>query len=196
MTNDIIALSEQMLRRAHCIVRRLGIEEAWKTIDAEPHLVGSVSMGLLMKHRDIDYHIYSPVLCIEESFAAVACIAAHDGVEQLSYANLVHTDEACIEWHISYRDEWDELWQIDMIHILRGSRYDGYFERQAARIVAALTPERREAILRLKYETPAEAKIIGVEYYRAVIEGGVRDYAAFEAWRRQHPVTGIMEWMP
>ena len=196
MTNDIIALSEQMLRRAHCIVRRLGIEEAWKTIDAEPHLVGSVSMGLLMKHRDIDYHIYSPVLCIEESFAAVACIAAHDGVEQLSYANLIHTDEACIEWHISYRDEWDELWQIDMIHILRGSRYDGYFERQAARIVAALTPEQREAILRLKYETPAEAKIIGVEYYRAVIEGGVRDYAAFEAWRRQHPVTGIMEWMP
>lgn len=196
MTNDIIALSEQMLRRAHCIVRRLGIEEAWKTIDAEPHLVGSVSMGLLMKHRDIDYHIYSPVLCIEESFAAVACIAAHDSVEQLSYANLVHTDEACIEWHISYRDEWDELWQIDMIHILRGSRYDGYFERQAARIVAALTPEQREAILRLKYETPAEAKIIGVEYYRAVIEGGVRDYAAFEAWRRQHPVTGIMEWMP
>ena len=196
MTNDIIALSEQMLRRAHCIVRRLGIEEAWKTIDAEPHLVGSVSMGLLMKHRDIDYHVYSPVLCIGESFAAVARIAAHDGVEQLSYANLIHTDEACIEWHISYRDEWDELWQIDMIHILRGSRYDGYFERQAARIVAALTPERREAILRLKYETPAEAKIIGVEYYRAVIEGGVRDYAAFEAWRRRHPVTGIMEWMP
>ncbi len=196
MTNDIIDLSEQMQQRAHCIIRRLGIEEAWKAIAAEPHLVGSVSMGLLMKHRDIDYHINSPVLCIEESFAAVARIAAHDGVEQLSYANLVHTDEACIEWHISYRDERDELWQIDMMHILRGSRYDGYFEWQAARIVDALTPERREAILRLKYETPAEAKIMGVEYYRAVIEGGVRDYAAFEAWRRRHPVTGIMEWMP
>lgn len=80
MTN-IIDLSEQMQQRAHCIIRRLGIEEAWKAIAAEPHLVGSVSMGLLMKHRDIDYHVYSPALCIWESFAAVARIAAHDGVE-------------------------------------------------------------------------------------------------------------------
>lgn len=196
MTNSIAEISEQMMQRARRIIHRLGIEEAWRAVGAEPHLVGSVSMGLLMKHRDIDYHIYSSPLHIEDSFAAVARIAAHCGVEHLSYLNLLHTEEACIEWHLAFRDECGEMWQIDMIHIVRGSRYDGYFERQAACIAAALTPESREVILRLKYETPPDSKIAGIEYYRAVIEGGVCDYEAFEEWRRQHPVTGIVEWMP
>ncbi len=196
MTDNVFEISQRMMQQARCIICRLGIEEAWKSVAAEPHLVGSVRMGLLMKHRDIDYHIYSAPLRIEDSFEAVARIAAHDGVEQLSYTNLLHTDEACIEWHMGYRDEYGELWQIDMIHILRGSRYDGFFERQASRIVEVLTPERRKTILQLKYETPADVKIMGVEYYRAVIEGNVRDYANFEAWRRQHPVNGIVEWIP
>ena len=169
MTNSIAEISEQMMQRARRIIHRLGI---------------------------VDYHIYSSPLHIEDSFTAVARIAAHCGVEHLSYLNLLHTEEACIEWHLAFRDECGEMWQIDMIHIVRGSRYDGYFERQAARIAAALTPESREVILRLKYETPPDSKIAGIEYYRAVIAGGVCDYEAFEEWRRQHPVTGIVEWMP
>ena len=43
-----------------------------------------------------------------------------------------------------------ELWQMDMIHIQEGSRYDGYFERVAERISAVLTDEMRLAILKLK----------------------------------------------
>ena len=39
-------------------------------------------------------------------------------------------------------------------------------------------------------------KIIGVEYYQAVIRDGVRDYSGFKEWRKQHPVTGVVEWMP
>ena len=56
--------------------------------------------------------------------------------------------------------------------------------------------ERGETILRLKYETPETEKIIGVEYYQAVIRDGVRDYSGFKEWRKQHPVTGVVEWMP
>ena len=48
----------------------------------------------------------------------------------------------------------------------------------------------------LKYETPETEKIIGVEYYQAVIRDGVRDYSGFKEWRKQHPVTGVVEWMP
>ena len=82
------------------------------------------------------------------------------------------------------------------IHIREGSRYDGYFEKVAQRISEIMTDEIRETILRLKYETPETEKIIGVEYYQAVIRDGVRDYSGFKEWRKQHPVTGVVEWMP
>lgn len=59
-----------------------------------------------------------------------------------------------------------------MIHIVKGSRYDSYFEKMAERITAVLTDETRQAILKLKYETPDTAKIMGVEYYQAVIQDG------------------------
>ena len=61
---------------------------------------------------------------------------------------------------------------MDMIHIREGSRYDGYFEKVAQRISEIMTDEIRETILRLKYETPETEKIIGVEYYQAVIRDG------------------------
>lgn len=59
-----------------------------------------------------------------------------------------------------------------------------------------LTDRTRETILRLKYETPEAEKIMGIEYYQAVLRDGVGTYAEFEAWRAANPVTGILEWMP
>lgn len=83
-----------------------------------------------------------------------------------------------------------------MIHIQEGSRYDGYFENVADRILAVLTEDTRHAILNLKYETPETEKIMGIEYYQAVLQAGVRTYAEFEEWRKLHPVTGVVEWLP
>ena len=39
-----------------------------------------------------------------------------------------------------YRDDEDTIWQIDIIHIEEGSRYDGYFERMADRIGEIVSP--------------------------------------------------------
>ena len=47
--------------------------------------------------------------------------------------NIAVESEACIEWHAWYQNEENELWQMDMIHIREGSRYDGYFEKVAQR---------------------------------------------------------------
>ena len=69
-------------------------------------------------------------------------------------------------------------------------------EMVADRIAAALTPVTRRAILQLKYDTPDDVKIAGIEYYVAVLRDGVRTYDAFAEWRRTHPLTGIVEWMP
>ena len=194
--NELTKIAAANQQRAREVIRDSGLEAAWRSVGAEPNLVGSLRTGLLMTHRDIDFHIYSSPLRLEESFAAMAQLAADPAVGRIECRNLLATDEACVEWHATYRDRDGDEWQLDMIHIVRDSRYDGYFERVADRIAAALTPVTRRAILQLKYDTPDDVKIAGIEYYVAVLRDGVRTYDAFAEWRRTHPLTGIVEWMP
>lgn len=193
---NIIDIAKRNQQKALEIIKDTDIISIWEDIGAKINLVGSLRTGLLMKHRDIDFHIYSSPLNLSDSFRAMAKLAENTSVKKIECTNLLHTVEACIEWHAWYLNKENELWQIDMIHIQEGSRYDGYFEKVAERISEVMTDEMRETILRLKYETPETKKIIGVEYYRAVIEGGVRSYTEFEEWRELHPVTGVVEWMP
>ena len=194
--NDILEIAAANQQRAREVIRDTDLEAIWRSVGAEANLVGSLRTGLLMKHRDIDFHIYSSPLRLEESFAAMAQLAADPAVGRIECRNLLATDEACVEWHATYRDRDGDEWQLDMIHIVRGSRYDGYFEHVADRIAVALTPVTRRAILQLKYDTPDDVKIAGIEYYVAVLRDGVRTYDAFAEWRRTHPLTGIVEWMP
>lgn len=195
-TKELLDLAAHNQQRAREVIRRTGLIEAWESVGARVNLVGSLATNLLMTHRDIDFHIYSDPFSLADSFAAITRLAAHPSVRRLEYGNLLDTPEQCVEWHAWCEDPGGELWQIDMIHMPKGSAYDGYFERVAERIATVLTPETREAILRLKYETPTEEKIIGVEYYRGVIEGGVRTFEQFQAWRQQNPVTGVVHWVP
>lgn len=193
---DILELAKRNQQKAWEIIEDTRIVRIWEGIGAKVNLVGSLRTGLLMKHRDIDFHIYTSPLDLSASFRAMAELAENTSVKKIEYTNLLHTVEACIEWHAWYQDMEGELWQMDMIHIQEGSRYDGYFERVAERISAVLTDEMRLAILKLKYETPDTEKIMGVEYYQAVIQDGVRSYPEFEEWRRLHPVVDVVEWMP
>ena len=192
----ILELAEKNQREAWEVIRKTDVMNIWTSVGAEINLVGSLNMGLLVKNRDVDFHIYSSPLTPAGSFMAMAKLAENTSVKKIECVNLLHTVEACVEWHAWYQDSDNALWQIDMIHIVKGSRYDGYFEKMAERITAVLTDETRQAILKLKYETPDTEYCMGVEYYQAVLRDGVRTYAEFENWRRQHPVTGIVEWMP
>lgn len=193
---DILELAKRNQQKAWEIIEDTRIVRIWEGIGAKVNLVGSLRTGLLMKHRDIDFHIYTSPLDLSASFRAMAELAENTSVKKIEYTNLLHTAEACIEWHAWYQDMEGEFWQMDMIHIQEGSRYDGYFERVAERISAVLTDEMRLAILKLKYETPDTEKIMGVEYYQAVIQDGVRSYPEFEEWRRLHPAVGVVEWVP
>ena len=193
---DILDIARRNQQKAWEIIEKVNVIPIWESIGAQVNLVGSLRMGLLMKHRDIDFHIYTSSLSLADSFRAMAKLAENTSVKKIECVNLLHTVEACVEWHAWYQDSDNALWQIDMIHIVKGSRYDGYFEKMAERITAVLTDETRQAILKLKYETPDTAKIMGVEYYLAVIQDGVRTYAELEDWKKQHPVTGVIEWIP
>ena len=178
------------------VIRDNGIIAAWESVGAGVNLVGSLKTGLLMKHRDIDFHIYSNPLRLADSFRAVETIAEHPGVRQVKFVNLAATEEACFEWHVQIAGRDGELWTVDMIHIQRGSRYDGWFEKVAERICELMTPEQKQTILHLKNETPDSEKIMGIEYCQAVIRDGVRSYPEFAAWRKANPVNGIVQWMP
>lgn len=195
--DPILRLAAENRQRALRLIEERQLFEAWRSAGAAPHLVGSLRSGLLMKHLDIDLHVYSPApLRIEESFAAVARIARHPGIREIEYANRLDAEDNCLEWHVQYADERGALWQIDMIHLPEGSPWEGHFERVADRIAAALTDEMRHAILQLKYETPDTEKVPGIAYYMAVLRDGVRTFSEFSAWRRTHPLTGIVAWMP
>ena len=88
--------------RAEEVIRDSRLAEIWRSVGAEVRQVGSLRSGLLMKHRDIDFHIYSSPLRMEESFAAMAQLAADPAVGRIECRNLLATDEACVEWHATY----------------------------------------------------------------------------------------------
>ena len=193
--NNIEIIAQNNLEKAELVIKNSGVRQAWESVGATVNQVGSMAMGLLMKHRDIDFHIYTDKLDIAESFKAVQKICANPAVTRMEYRNLADTEEACLEFHVWFMLD-NEEWQIDMIQILKGSQFDGYFENVAARIKAVLTPEIRHTILELKYLTPDDEHIMGIEYYQAVIADNVKTYSEFIQWRKAHPVTGIVSWCP
>ena len=193
---DIIELAEQNQQNAWKLLDETGIIPAWERIGATVHLVGSLKSGLLMKSRDIDLHIYTGKLDITESFSVMQELAERLKLKEIQYKNLVHTEEECIEWHALYEDQELHTWKFDLIHIRKGSKYDGVVENVTAAIAKLLTPGLRETILRIKYEVPDGVMIPGIEIYHAVFTGGVRSYEELERWRQEHPLPNSLDWLP
>lgn len=187
------ALANQ--ERAYKVLKESGIADIWKDSGCRVNLIGSLRMGLLASHRDIDLHVYSKGITEESSFAIVARIAKLPGVTEIRCINGISTDEHCIAWHIFYKYE-GEIWQVDVIHIEEGTQYDGYFERMADRIVEIMTPAQKETILKLKFETPPDKDFHGVEYYEAVIADGIKNMTEFEEWIISHRKKPMYYWIP
>lgn len=193
---DIFELAQQNQQAAWKILDNSGIVQAWERIGATVHLVGSLKSGLLAKSRDIDMHIYTDKLDIAESFSVMQELAKRLSFKEIQYKNSIHTEEECIEWHVWYEDADMNLWKFDMIHIRKGSKYDGVVERVTDAITSRLTPEIRETILQIKFDVPNGMLIPGIEIYHAVFEGGVRNYEELEVWRKSNPLTNSLDWLP
>ncbi len=191
---DIFKLAEHNQQAAWKILDDTGIIPAWESIGATVNIVGSLKSGL-MRNRDIDLHIYTDRLIISDSFSVMERLAENLSIQEIQYINSIDTEEECIEWHVQYDDVEKNRWKFDMIHIRRGSKYDGFVEKVTAAIIERLTPETKEAILRIKFDMPDDIKIPGIEIYQAVLSGGVRGYQDFMDWRKDHPFNS-MEWMP
>ena len=138
---DILELALHNQQTAWNILEHTGIIPAWERIGATVHLVGSLKSGLLAKSRDIDLHIYTDTLNIAASFSVMQELAERLSLKEVQFKNLIQTEEECIEWHAIYEDEDMNTWKFDMIHIRKGSKYDGVVEKVTAAITNQLTPE-------------------------------------------------------
>lgn len=193
---NIFEISQKNQDTAHRIIEDLDIINLWQSSGAKINLVGSLKMGLMMKHRDIDFHIYSKNISVSKTSEILDKLSKHPRISNIRLNDLINTEENCIECHADYKDFDNNIWQIDMIHIEEGSKYDGFFENIAERILEVLTPEIKAAILKLKYDTPDDMKIPGIEYYKAVIKDGITTFPEFLKWRRHQNNSGIIEWCP
>lgn len=193
---DILELAQQNQQAAREILEHCGIIPAWERIGATVYLVGSLASGLLAKNRDIDLHIYTAQLDIAESFSVMQELAQRLHFKEVHYGNLIHTEEECMEWHALYEDRETNLWKFDMIHIRKGSRYDGVVERVTEAVRKRLTPEIRRTILQIKFDVPDGVLIPGIEIYRAVFDGDVRSYAELQQWCKAYPLMNSLDWLP
>ncbi|WP_071146906.1 hypothetical protein [Bacteroides ihuae] len=193
---NVIELAEQNQLNAWKILEETRIIPAWESIGAKVNIVGSLKSGLLMKSKDIDLHIYTDKLNISESFSVMQELAKRLSLKEIQYKNLIDTEEECIEWHTLYEDKNKEIWKFDLIHIRKGSKYDGVVEEVTDAIIQQLTPEIRKTILEIKFDVPDDVMIPGIEIYRAVFSGGVKNYEELKQWRKTNPLTNSLDWRP
>lgn len=194
--SEIEERARRFMERARKVLDDSGIKTLWEKAGCRVNLVGSLAMGLMASHRDIDLHVYSYNITTGSSFRIMAEIANNPRVTEIKCINGLRSDERCIAWHVFYRDDEEEIWQFDIIHIEEGSRYDGFFERMAERIKAVMTPEQRNLILKLKFETTPGCDFHGVEYYEAVIADGVKNIEELKEWVTAHRLKAPYYWIP
>ena len=193
---NLFEISEARRQAALGAVRDSSVVEVWESVGATVNMVGSVRSGLIMKNPDIDFHVYTDEPMAERSFAAIERLKENPAIHDVQLRDLLDTEEECLEWHALYDDAEGTTWQLDMIHIRRGSAFDGVIERTTDAIVACLSPETREAILRIKHDAPDGAKTPGIEVYYAVLSLGLRTYSEFAAWKRTSPAPNLLGWIP
>lgn len=194
--NEINRLALANQQKARRVLAESRIVEIWSEAGCRVNIVGSLRMGLLASHRDIDLHVYSSAITEESTFAIAAKMSAMPEVTEITGINGLHTNEHCMAWHVKYKSPDGDIWKFDIIHIEAGSQYDGYFERMADRISEVMTPAQHDTILRLKFETPADEIIHGVEYYEAVIADGIATLDQLRSWLIPHRSTPPYYWIP
>lgn len=110
---DYLAQSNLNTSIAQKIISDSCIISLWQSVGARINLVGSLRIGVLAKHLDIDFHVYTPELDVSQSFIVISQIAQNPAVKKIEFINLAQTDECCFEWHIWYEDDDRNLWRID-----------------------------------------------------------------------------------
>lgn len=193
---ELHEMSQHIRQSALNVLNDLELVRSCRYVGGEVNIVGSLKTDLMLNHRDIDLHIYTDEPMVEKSFSFMKRIAQNKAVKDIQYKNLLDTKEECIEWHLWYENEERVIWKLDIIHIRKGSYYDGFFEKVTDSIIEKLTPETKEYILQIKYRLGEKSDVPGIQIYQAVLEHGINNYLDFIQWSEKNPVDAVLEWMP
>jgi len=194
---NILKLSQQNISKAKQIIEELKIKQIWESLNCKCNLIGSVKTELLLEHLDIDFHTYSDVFSIEQSFKAISKISENPKIKEIYYKNLLNEEDMCLEWHLNYEETPERIWTIDIIHIKNESPYAGLIERVTDKINQIMTEEYRNAILNIKWQSyKAQKKISGIEIYQAVIDHNIADLEEFLSWQKTKRLPLISLWEP
>ena len=80
---DIEKLAAENQARAKAVLDESGISRIWADAGCRVNLVGSLKMGLLMTHRDIDLHVYSGGITEQKSFTIASRMAIDPRVTEM-----------------------------------------------------------------------------------------------------------------
>ena len=66
-TNNLELIAEDNFEKALSVIKKSGVRQAWEAVGATVNQVGSMAMGLLMKHRDKvpdpNFRVFLNVIC-------------------------------------------------------------------------------------------------------------------------------------
>jgi hypothetical protein len=174
------------------ILRDLGLISRWAA-HGEVHLVGSVALDLVVE-PDIDLEIYSAVPDIGQGFTVLASLAALPGIRRARFTNTLDTADPGLYFQLQY-ERGGQTWKIDMWYLAED--YPGPRGHElVGPLLAALTPVTRDRILAVKEAArEQDEQVQGIRVYQAVLEGGIADYAGFQAWAAHCP-GGPSHWSP
>jgi hypothetical protein len=194
---DYLGLAKHNLKRAKEIIEALNIVEVWKSVNAQANLIGSVKTGLMMNNLDIDFHVYSEIFSIADSFTAISKIALNSGIKKITYFNFLNDEDKSLDWHLHYQDTDLRNWRIDIIHLMNESPYVGKAERVTDKINALMNDDIRKNILKIKWDAETIGmKAIGIEVSKAVIEDKVKTIDEFIKWKEIQQQETFIMWEP
>jgi hypothetical protein len=196
----LLARSEALVRRAGEIMDRLRVRERLGRL-GRVALVGSVRHGL-MSTPNIDFEVYTKLPDAAAGASVMAEMAAEPGVTGLAHHDFMATEDPGLYWRLDLLDADGAAWDFDIWLVPLDHPHAGMAEAFAEALTGALARDTRAAILRLKAELGARAQLEGkarprgIDICRAVLDGGVRDVAGFDAWRAQNPPPDMETWRP
>ncbi|HUP72142.1 MAG TPA: hypothetical protein VM282_03760 [Acidimicrobiales bacterium] len=174
-------------REAEGVRRDLGLDDTLGVL-GQVHIVGSAALGLMVR-RDLDLTIVCDRLDVLELYAAGASLVRHPHVRELTFRNdcghwnidPMYPDG--VYWGIDYR-EGDVRWNLDIWFVDEPDRQPDL--AHVREFPARLTPETREAIMKIKSlwcDRPEYGGVVrSYDIYIAVLDHGVRTTGDFDAF--------------
>ena len=193
---ELLAWSQARRQEALGILDELGLLRAWARF-GRPVLVGAVAHDLVWG-PDLDLEVYCSQLRVADGFQVLAeAGAASPRVKAAQFLNFLDEADNALYWQIKYHTPRGAEWKVDMW----SAREDYGLPRGESLVEplrAALTPETRLAILRLKQAREHETGLdcLSIDLYRAVVQDGVRQAEELRGWLGSNEVGVLSAWRP